>query len=249
MGTSATAVRFGRIVEDASSTDDLQAAMADITAELGFQHFALTHHVDIVRAAGSAIRVHNYPSRWADYYDRNVIGISDPVHRASHVTSMGFAWSRIPKMIPLTRRDQLILTMGREAGIGDGFTIPANVPGEARGSCSFANEAGRAVPRENLPLAQLAGMFAFEGARRLWLRRGAHSETQPVLTDRQRDCVLWAARGKSDWEISRILGVSEETVARHMKQARERYGVPKRTLLAIRTLFDGTLSFNDILKR
>ena len=71
----------------------------------------------------------------------------------------------------------------------------------------------------------------------------------PVLTDRQRDCVLWAARGKSDWEISRILGVGQETVIRHLKQARERYGVSKRTSLAIRALFDGTLTFTDILKR
>lgn len=105
------------------------------------------------------------------------------------------------------------------------------------------------MPEAKLPLAQLAGMFAFEGARRIWIRRGERAPgAQPVLTDRQRDCVLWAARGKSDWEISRILGVGEETVIRHIKQARERYGVQKRTLLAIRTLFDGTLSFNDILK-
>ena len=69
------------------------------------------------------------------------------------------------------------------------------------------------------------------------------------LTDRQRDCVLWVARGKSDWEISQILGVGEETVARHIKQACERYGVNKRTYLVILTLFDGTLTFSDIFRR
>ena len=69
------------------------------------------------------------------------------------------------------------------------------------------------------------------------------------MTDRQRDCVMWAARGKGDWEISRILEVSEETVARHIKQACARYDVNKRTLLAIRTLFDGTLTFTDIFGR
>ena len=71
-------------------------------------------------------------------------------------------------------------------------------------------------------------------------------DPQPSLTDRQRDCLLWAARGKGDWEISRILGLSEETVARHIKQACERYGVNKRTLLAIRALFDGTFTFGDV---
>jgi LuxR family quorum-sensing system transcriptional regulator CciR len=127
--------------------------------------------------------------------------------------------------------------------------VPAHVPGEARGSCSFASEADRPIEDAMLPVAQLAGAFAFEAARRLWSGRGQRDVQAPQLTDRQRDCVLWVARGKGDWEISRILGVSEETVARHIKQACERYGVNKRTLLAIRTLFDGTLSFTDLFRR
>ena len=241
---------FMRLVETVSSADDLSAAMHEMCTVLGFDYFALTHHVDLLRASGTAIRVHNYPARWADFYDGNALGVSDPVHRASHVTSAGFTWSRIAEMIPLTAADRRVLALGRDQGISDGFTVPANVPGEAFGSCSFANRAGRPLPEESLPLAQLAGTFAFEGARRLWLmRHPAGDEPAPVLTDRQRDCVLWAARGKGDWEISRILGVSEETVARHIKQACERYGVNKRTLLAIRTLFDGTLTFTDIFRR
>lgn len=46
-----------------------------------------------------------------------------------------------------------------------------------------------------------------------------------------------------------ILGVSHETVIQHLKHARERYGVQKRALLAVRALFDGLISFSDILKR
>jgi LuxR family quorum-sensing system transcriptional regulator CciR len=237
-------------IDGVGCADDLSQAMRDICEALGFQYFALTHHVDIVAASASAIRLHNYPARWADYYEGNALGVSDPVHRASHKTSVGFRWSRMPAMIPLTSADRHMLALGREQGIGDGFTVPANVPGEARGSCSFANEADRPIPEAMLPIAQLAGLFAFECARRLWSVRVLDAEEpMPVLTDRQRDCILWAARGKSDWEISRILGVSEETVARHIKQGCERYGVNKRTLLAIRALFDGTLTFFDIFRR
>lgn len=250
MGMHMMAMQFLRVVEAVENVDDMRAAMQAVTAELGFEYFALTHHVDVVASAGAAIRLHNYPLQWADYYDGRALGLSDPVHRASHVTSVGFRWSRMPEMIPLTPEDRHVLALGREQGIGDGFTVPANVPGEARGSCSFANQAGRPVPETVLPLAQLAGAFAFEGARRLWSQRGhLAAPPNPVLTDRQRDCTLWAARGKSDWEISRILGVSEETVARHIKQACARYGVSKRTSLAIRTLFDGTLTFSEILRR
>ena len=249
MALHAMAVQFARIVEAAADADELGDALRAITADLGFQYFALTHHVDVAAMGGSAIRLHDYPARWADYYDAQALGISDPVHRASHVTSVGFCWSQMPRMIPLTAGDRRILALGSEQGIGDGFTVPANVPGEARGSCSFACEAGRPVDERMLPVAQLAGAFAFEAARRLWTDRGHLDADAPQLTDRQRDCVLWVARGKGDWEIGRILGVSEETVARHVKQACARYGVSKRTLLAIRTLFDGTLSFTDIFRR
>ena len=247
MGMGSSTREFVAGITEVATPDDLASVLGAISVELGFQYFALTHHVDVALAPARAIRIHDYPDRWADYYDAHALGVSDPVHRASHVTSIGFRWSDIEDMIPLTPRDRQMLALGSEHGIGDGFTIPANVPGEARGSCSFASEAGKPVPQDSLPLAQLAGAFAFEAARRLWSVR-RHDET-PVLTDRQRDCVLWAARGKSDWETSRILGLSEETVARHIRDGCERYGVNKRTLLAIRTLFDGTLTFTDIFGR
>ena len=249
MGIRSTAEEFVERVTSATQADDLADTLRSISASLGFEYYALSHHVDIARAGGKAIRLHNYPDQWADYYDANALGVTDPVHRASHVTSVGFIWSRIPRMIPLTAHDRRLLALGSEQGIGDGFTVPAHVPGEARGSCSFANAAGRPMPHRMLPLAQLVGAFAFEGARRMWSVRNFDPVPHATLTDRQRDCVLWAARGKTDWEISRIRGVSVETVVRHIKQARERYGVQKRTSLAIRTLFDGTLTFDDILHR
>jgi LuxR family quorum-sensing system transcriptional regulator CciR len=70
---------------------------------------------------------------------------------------------------------------------------------------------------------------------------------RPRLTDRQRDCIFWAARGKSDWEISQILGIAHETVIQYMKQARGRYGVVNRTQLSIHALYDGALTFTDAI--
>ncbi|WP_448659183.1 LuxR family transcriptional regulator [Sphingomonas sp. CJ99] len=237
------------MIESVGDAAELAEAMDAVATALGFDYFALAHHIDLRAANAEAIRLHNYPAGWAEHYERHALAISDPVHRASHVTSIGFAWSRIPMMIPLTANDLKTLAMGSEQGIADGFTVPAHVPGEARGSCSFAIRAGRGLPRDVLPLAQLAGAFAFEAARRLSIARGEMLPGAPALTDRQRDCVVWIGRGKSNWEISRILGVSEETVVTHVKQACDRYAVSKRTLLVIRALFDGTISFNDVLRR
>ena len=244
--------RSESLLRDLAKTNDeaeLAGALAAVSRELGFSYFALTHHVDIRRAPQPAIRLHNYPDDWVEYYDDNRFALSDPVHRASHLTSIGFAWSDLPTMVALTTGDRQFLLQAERQGIGDGFTVPANVPGESNGSCSFANPRGVAIRQEDLPIAQLVGAFAFEAARRLWRVRSPLPSPAPKLTDRQRECILWVARGKSDWEISRIIGVQHETVVRHLKQARERYGVAKRTMLTVQALFDGSISFTDVLKR
>lgn len=232
----------------ARSEQELGDTLGSICSELGFRYFALTHHVDIRGAPQASIRVDNYPVDWVEFFDAQKLGPSDPVHRASHLTSVGFAWSQLPGMIRLTARDRHILEQAVRHGIGSGFTIPAHVPGESAGSCSFATRSGVPIPHDRLPLAQLVGAFAFEAARRLSRMRHI-PERSPPLTERQLDCVAWAARGKSDWEIATILGVSKETVIMHLKQARGRYRVGNRTSLTVHALFDGTVTFGDIFRR
>lgn len=244
----ATAEKFATAVEAAESIDALGDLLDAIAREMGFQHFALAHHVDIPRAPQPAIRLHNYPGEWEAYFDAEQLGPSDPVHRASHLTNVGFHWSRLPKLIVMTRRDEEILAHSRRVGLADGFTVPAHVPGESAGSCSFATTRGRTYRMEWMPLAQYVGATAFEGARRLSGIRRIDSD-RPRLSDRQRDCIYWAARGKSDWEISQILGIGHDTAIQHMKEARSRYGVGNRTQLAIHALYDGALTFTDALRR
>lgn len=237
---------FVKAVRSLSTEAELATAIGEVTADLGLRYFALTHHVD-VRQSSSAIRIHNYPAGWAEWFEEQSLGKTDPVHRASCLTSVGFAWSKLPEMIALTRRDLAILEAARKEGIGEGFTVPAHVPGEAHGSCSFACATGERLLEEHMPLLQLAGAFAFEAARRM--RRLPDGRSDTFLTDRQRECVMWAARGKSDWEIARLLGISHETAIEHLRHARERYGVGKRIQLAVHALFDGTIGFVDVLRR
>lgn len=237
---------FVRDVRELKTEADLAEALGEITSDLGYRFFALTHHVD-VRRSGDAIRIHNYPSGWAEWFDEQALGATDPVHRASNITSVGFAWSKLPEMIAMTAEDRRVLDLPRGQGIGEGFTVPAHVPGEAYGSCSFACATGEQFADEHLALLQLVGAYAFEAARRM--RREDFARGPVLLTDRQRECVMWAARGKTDWEIARILGISRETVNEHLRHARERYGVGKRTLVAIHALFDGTIGFLDVLRR
>lgn len=236
------------VMRETRELGDVHDALADCCEAMGFRYFALTHHVDFARAPHQGVRLHNYPSLWEEWFDERSLGRFDPIHRASHVASFGFSWSEVPDLIQLTPRDIEVLEEAKRVGIGEGFTVPVHVPGEYNGSCSFAVRRGDLLPNAQTLVAQLVGCLAFEAARRIAQPRRLPPETVP-LTDRQRDCVLWAARGKTDWEISCILGVSHETVIQHLKHARERYGVTKRTHLAVMALFDGSICFSDIFLR
>lgn len=245
MARFSIASTFDSLSQETKELRDLSGLLAECAQAMGFRYFALTHHVDFASAPSRGIRLHNYPAQWQEWFDKRSLGRFDPIHRASHVTSSGFAWAQVPNLIRLTPRDRDVLEQAKRIGIGDGFTVPAHVPGEYNGSCSFAVGSGDEFPGQEILVAQLVGDLAFECARRLSEPRIVPQQAVP-MTDRQRDCVLWAARGKTDWEISRILGVSHDTVIQHLKHARERYGVQKRAHLAVMALYDGSISFSDI---
>lgn len=228
---------------------DLGFLLAEISAELGFAHFALAHHVDLRRTSSGAIRIHNYPDEWERYHDEQHLGRSDPVHRACQLTAVGFSWSELPQMMRLSQRDLSVLRAAASQGIGEGFTVPAHVPGELNGSCSFATAPGVRLPADKLAMAQLVGAFAFEAARRLTRVRDGMKSTAPHVSTRERECLVWIARGKSDSDIATILGISPETVHQYVKHVRATYDVVSRSQLVARALFAGTISFMDVFRR
>lgn len=57
------------------------------------------------------------------------------------------------------------------------------------------------------------------------------SGNQRRVSPRERECLLWASEGKTDWEISIILGISRPTVTKHLLSARQRLGAVNRAHL------------------
>jgi DNA-binding CsgD family transcriptional regulator len=55
------------------------------------------------------------------------------------------------------------------------------------------------------------------------LRTNGHDANRQILVSaRELDCLRWTAAGKSAWEASVILGISERTVRFHLNAAREK---------------------------
>ncbi len=160
----------GRIVSDINATDGevaLRRALSEATKSLGFDYFSLSYGKRPYGPDSDLLLIHDYPEAWAKIYAGFELARVDPVRRASERAMTGFAWRQIETYIPLTRTDRQILAVGRENGIGDGYTVPRHIPGDASGSCTFVVRPENQIPEAMLPLAEIVGAVAINNARRI----------------------------------------------------------------------------------
>jgi len=61
------------------------------------------------------------------------------------------------------------------------------------------------------------------------------------LTGRERECLLWSARGKSSWDIGTIIGISEHTVNFHMKNAMAKLDAGSRVVAIVKAIRAGAI--------
>lgn len=247
--TTAAPSLFGKVqafvsdVKSARTLGDISQHLSDATKAFDFDHFALTQRFG-ARISGSPVQLTDFPDDWVKHLATSGFWANDPVLAACQRSATPFAWDDLPNMMEMTAKQATYMRVAAGQGLANGWTVPIHIPGEATGLCSFVLASDRSLPKESLPAAQYLACFAFEAARRLATR---NEPPMPRLTRRQLDCVVLAARGKSDWVASQILGLAPDTVHKYLEQAKGRFGVSSRTELVVRALYDGQLSFGDIL--
>lgn len=111
-----------------------------------------------------------------------------------------------------------------EAGIGD--ALCATSYGANRAIASVHLGFGKAgFELEDVRAVSLAGLMLTEHL----LSLNPEIAADPVrLTGRERDCLAFVAEGKSDWDISVILGLSAATVRFHVDNARRKLDAVNR---------------------
>ena len=239
------AERFKERANRCTDRRELQLLLEEATLELGFQYFALLHHRTVRPGSDRLIRIDNYPKAWEQELLASHDVALDPVHLASLRANAGFGWDELGDMLSLGSGQRRILERSRHHGLGPGFTIPANVPGEPSGSCSFAVGPDCALPSRQLTSAELIGAQAFAAARRIY--GFVRIAPLPRLSPRERQCLGLVAAGKTDWEIAAILGIAVETARQYVKRARAAYDVVSRAQLVACGLRDSLISFDQAI--
>jgi LuxR family quorum-sensing system transcriptional regulator CciR len=231
----------------APSMTDLHTMIENAVRQLGFDYFAIVHHVLFGRPEDEHVRLTNYPLEWVGYV-RELPKLTDPVVRAAERMSSGFKWDQLESLLTVTPAEAEYMREAARHGICQGYTVPNHVPGETFGSCSFSVGNDKDFPESSISAAQALGSFAFEAARKLVKQRPGEIYLQPApLSDRQRECLLFVARGKSDSVIADLLAIRPKTVNEHIEAAKRRYSVATRSQLLVRALFRSEICFSEVI--
>jgi LuxR family quorum-sensing system transcriptional regulator CciR len=190
-----------------------------------------------------AVMMVNYPQIWLERFSTRGYAARDPVFLAARTQVLPFRWSDWRFRARLEDDQIEILNEAADAGLLDGFTVPIHAPDALPASCSFTIGADGVDPL-SVRDAHWYAVYAHESARRL-LTKTARAD-RPRLGARERQCLELIARGKTDFEISIILGVSEHTVHNTVRRTMRKYGVATRMQAFVRALRDGELKMEDV---
>ena len=74
----------------------------------------------------------------------------------------------------------------------------------------------------------------------------ANESTYLSLTDREIECLLWCARGKTSFEISKIVGLSEHTINQYIVSACRSLETVNRTHAVVMALKLGIIDIDTV---
>lgn len=141
-------------------------------------------------------------------------------------------------------RDSYMAAEG--AGLG-GVTVPIPDP-QATIFMSFAGSRPSGpffkTLQRRLGLLHVATL-TFHLLRRTYMSDQPARNALPSLSERERQCLGWIARGKSSWETAQIMAISERTVNFHIENVKRKFDVRSRLQLVYNAALLGLVGVPD----
>lgn len=226
--------RFVEQLTDSPDTVDLRNVLAETASSLDLPSFA--YLLPSTRLGRGANLISTYPQPWTSRYLQRRYEEVDPVIHQARGRQDTFSWDADGGDLGLSTVQQELMDEATQFGIRRGFTIPIRDRRGLFASLTFASDERqplffRVIDRYERAL-QLIAIFFHIHARRKLADGGA--VTGVALSRREIQCLEWAARGKSAWDIGHILGISQRTAQFHLDNAKKKLGVRTITQAAVR---------------
>lgn len=217
----------------AKTIADIHGVCSRLCERFGFDFFHYGAQLPTSMMRPEFIFISGFPNEWWQRYNEQGYMQVDPIvaHTLSHVTPL--VWDGDRKVdAPGVPEIHRFVSEARDFGIKTGVTFPVHgVNGEIALLSLIAN-ADRVKTDERLkramPVANLVTSYVHEAVRRV-SAEGILPLQRVELTPRERECLMWTAEGKTTWEISKILGISERTVTFHLQNVTEKLNASNRS--------------------
>ncbi|VVE36160.1 helix-turn-helix transcriptional regulator [Pandoraea anhela] len=225
----------------ATEFDTLRALLLSLCGALRQRYFCYRGQFPLPDGTVATPRLDNLPQAWQARYDAQGFEAIDPTLALAARQLTPVEWKAGLYTSPDTRR---LLEEQRRAGLRFGVTYPVYTPSGASGTLSLSSPWRPPSPclsRTRHPhdtahacahtwMQHAGGVLATHVHEAVWriVQRDAARRRAPVLTPRERECLRWVARGKTSWEIGRILTISEHGVVFHLRSVMRKFDVSSR---------------------
>ena len=173
-----------------------------------------------------------WPHGWTQHYEANNYFKDDPIAQWGIASLSPFKWSDVRYDGKAWPRAAEVMGAAGEFGLKEGFGIPIH-RSESLDAVTMAGEkpdfdgqAKRAI--------HLIALYAHSKA--IGLMRVHAPKSRRILTEGEREVLAWTAAGKSSWDISVILNISESTVIWRIERARKKLNAVNRTQAVVEAL-------------
>ncbi|WAJ26812.1 LuxR family transcriptional regulator [Antarcticirhabdus aurantiaca] len=190
------------------------------SASLGYPYFILTGLPLPNQRLEPFVMLNAWPEAWYERYTAEEHFHHDRVGQAAMRTTEPYRWSDLA--IGAEDRSALrVMDEAQSCGLVDGFIVPMFSSDSWQQACAFATDRPAQSSDRELAALHVMSVFAAGAARAAF----QPLRDLPELTTRERECLHWAAAGKSAWETSQILGIGLETVRTYRRTLRTKLDV------------------------
>jgi len=166
----------------------------------------------------------SYSLSWLELYQERKFHLVDPIFQ-NHFAHFGRqVWSETYKRVS-TMAERKFIETSLDFNLDNGITLgERSSSGKGGSTFSFAGNEIAKYSRHRTILDLLAPHLHSALAK-------VFREAPPSgisLTNREKEVLVWTKEGKTNWEISRVLKISERTVVFHMQNAMRKLGARNR---------------------
>lgn len=258
-------MEFSGFIETCSSSTSAQHVfdlLVEATGPAGYEKlglFSLKRAASEAQAAledePSPIIVCNYPDKFRRQYEQERRDEVDPLLRATLGNLTPLIWGDVVGRMKLSPVQQMLCGERTEAGIFDEIICPVHAPDGRAFALRLARGQPGSCDPAHLGVLQVIAIHFYYAFAKHWKQPAQRVVTTPGLQDiaqsplnetsilakRERECLLWTARGKSASSISVILGLSENTVNFYVKNAMKKLGTTNRMVAVVSAVRSGLI--------